>query len=82
MRKAEGGKQKTPYVSFRAELDEASKYVIPNECEESAFPSHENLLRELSIALIRRASCRSRSRSTVNLSFRTNVRNLLFLPKP
>ena len=39
MRKAEGGKQKTPYVSFRAELDEASKYVIPNECEESAFPS-------------------------------------------
>jgi len=24
-------------VSFRAELNEASKYVIPNECEESAF---------------------------------------------
>jgi len=24
-------------MSFRAELNEASKYVIPNECEESAF---------------------------------------------
>jgi hypothetical protein len=33
----ESGKWKARQLSFPAELNKASKYVIPSECEESAF---------------------------------------------